>query len=34
MNTVVAIYNVMCTKHCEYTLRIEAIQCIDNESLD
>ena len=24
----------MCTKHCEYTLRIEAIQCIDNESLD
>ena len=26
------IYNVMCTKHCEYTLRNEAIQCIDNES--
>ena len=29
-----AIYNVICTKHCEYTFRIEAIQCIDNESLD
>ena len=24
----------MSTKHCENTLRIETIQCIDNESLD
>ena len=24
----------MCTEHCEYTLRIEAIECINNESLD
>ena len=28
------IYKVMYTVHCENTLRIEAIECINNESLD
>ena len=28
------IYKVMYTKHFESTLRIEAIECINNESLD
>ena len=32
--TVVAIYKVMYTEHCEDTLRIEAIECINNESRD
>ena len=32
--TMVAIYKVICTEHCEYSLRIEAIECINNESLD
>ena len=32
--TVVGIYKVMYTEHCENTLRIEAIECINNESLD
>ena len=32
--TVVEIYKVMYTVHCENTLRIEAIECIKNESLD
>ena len=32
--TVVGIYKVMYTVHCENTLRIEAIECINNESLD
>ena len=32
--TVVVIYKVMYTEHCENTLRIEAIDCINNESLD
>ena len=32
--TVVGIYKVMCTVHCENTLRTEAIECINNESLD
>ena len=32
--TVVGIYKVMYTVHCEKTLRIEAIEFINNESLD
>ena len=32
--TVVVIYKVMYTEHCENTLRIDAIDCINNESLD
>ena len=32
--TVLGIYKVMYTVHCEKTLRIEAIECINNESLD
>ena len=32
--TVVVFYSVMYTEHCENTLRIEAIECINNESLD
>ena len=32
--TVVEIYKVMYTVHCEKTLRIEAIECINIESLD
>ena len=32
--TVVVIYKVMYTEHCENTSRIEAIECINNESLD
>ena len=32
--TVVVIYNVMYTEQCKNTLRIEAIECINNESLD
>ena len=32
--TVVVIYKAMYTEHCENTLRIEAIECINNESLD
>ena len=32
--TVVIIYKVMFTQNCENTLRIEAIKCICNESLD
>ena len=32
--TVVVIYTAMYTKHCENTLRTEAIECIKNESLD
>ena len=34
MKTVVVIYKVMYTEHCKNTLRIEAIECINNESLD
>ena len=34
MKTVMGIYKVMYTVHCENTLRIEAIKCINNESLD
>ena len=30
----VVIYNVMYTEHCEYTLRIAALECINNESID
>ena len=30
----VGIYKVMYMVHCENTLRIEAIECINNESLD
>ena len=30
----VAIYKDMYTVHCENTLRIETIECINNESLD
>ena len=33
-NTVEVIYKVMYTGHCENTLRIEAIESINNESLD
>ena len=32
--TVVGINNVMHKEQCENTLRIEAIECINNESLD
>ena len=32
--TVVGIYKVMYTVHCENNLRIEAIECINNESHD
>ena len=32
--TVVGIYIVMYTVHCENTLGIEATECINNESLD
>ena len=32
--TVVGIYKVINTVHCENTLRIEAIECFNNESLD
>ena len=32
--TIVVIYRAMYTKHDEYTLTTEAIECIDNESLD
>ena len=32
--TVVGIYKVMSMVHCENTLRIKAIECIYNESLD
>ena len=32
--TVVGIYKVMYTVHCENTLRIGAIECINNESID
>ena len=32
--TVVGIYKVMNTVHCENTSRIKAIECINNESLD
>ena len=32
--TVVVIYKVMYTEHCENTLRTKAIDCINNESLD
>ena len=31
---VVVIYKVMYTEHCKNALRIEAIDCINNESLD
>ena len=34
MKTVVVIYKVMHTEHCKNTLRIEAIESINNESLD
>ena len=36
MKIVMVIYKVMYTEHCENTLRIEVIQCINNyyESLD
>ena len=34
METVVGIYQVMFTVHCENTLKIEALECINNESLD
>ena len=32
--TEVVIYKVVYTVHCKHTLRIEAIECINNESLD
>ena len=32
--TIVVIYRVMYTEHDEFTLRTEAIECIDNESLN
>ena len=32
--TVVEIFKVMYSVHCEETLRMEAIECINNESLD
>ena len=32
--TVVGIFKEMYTVHCENALRIEAIECINNESLD
>ena len=32
--TVMGIYKFMYTVHCENTLGIEAIKCINNESLD
>ena len=31
--TVMVIYGVMFTEHCDFTLRTEAIACIDNEPL-
>ena len=34
MKTVVGIYKAIFTVRCENTLRIEAIECINNESLD
>ena len=34
METVLGIYKFMCTVDCGNTLRIEAIECINNESLD
>ena len=34
MKTVVVIYKVMYTEQCKTTLRIEAIECVNNESLD
>ena len=34
METVVGFYKVKFTVHCENTLRIEAIECINNESLN
>ena len=34
MKTVVGIYKVIYTVHCENTLRIDIIECINNESLD
>ena len=34
MKTVVGIYKVIYSVHCENALRIEAIECINNESLD
>ena len=30
----VGIYKVMYTVHCENTLRVEVIECINNESVD
>ena len=32
--TIVVIYRVKYTEHDEYTLKIEAIECIHNESLE